>query len=150
MSNIAIVSAIVNADADNAAKIDLIRTLLEGTTPVQTTPRKPKAIAPVVAATPVLSVPVATPVATPKAPRTPRTSRKSADKAAWRSNKPSNTQVNRVERCEEAILMTGRKRGIVLIVKGADRKAMLSSAGNVSDYYNHVLTPFTKQHGIKF
>jgi hypothetical protein len=88
---------------------------------------------------------------TPSVQRTPKapTASKSADKRDWRIMPASAPQIGRIERAEEAILESGRKRGIKLIAIGAERKSAMANAGNASDYYKS-LASFTRKFAITF
>jgi len=89
--------------------------------------------------------------AEPTPQRTPRKPKadKSADTADWRYNDPSWSQLDRIDRAEEAILAYGKKAGIKLIKRGEDREMSIGTAGAASRYYGS-LSAYTKKHGIRF
>lgn len=99
----------------------------------------------------ILAIDEAQTVAAKPARTTPRkpTVVKSDDTAAWRKFAASNAQIDRIERAEEAILESGRKRGIALILRGDARNSAVGNAGNASDYYK-ALASFTRKFDIRF
>jgi hypothetical protein len=65
---------------------------------------------------------------------------------AWMARPASRTQIERIMRAEEAILASGRKRGIALIER---HHGEFTNAGTASTYYKS-LAAFTRKHGIQF
>ena len=65
---------------------------------------------------------------------------------AWMARPASRTQIERIMRAEEAILASGRKRGIALIER---HHGEFTNAGAASTYYKS-LAAFTRKHGIQF
>jgi hypothetical protein len=79
-----------------------------------------------------------------------RTSQPKADsKRDWKTGPATIGQQRRIPRAEEAILESGRKRGIALILRGEARERAMATGGSASAYYNTLAT-FTRKHGIKF
>lgn len=78
------------------------------------------------------------PITPPQAP--------AQDAPAWMSRPASQSQIGRIIRAEEAILASGRKRGIALIER---HHGEFANAGTASTYYKSLAT-FTRKHNIQF
>lgn len=85
--------------------------------------------------------------AQPKA--TPTMPAKATPKRNWETAPATMGQQNRIARAEEAILESGRKRGIALIKRATMREAALATGLDARAYYR-TLADFTRKHNIKF
>jgi hypothetical protein len=84
------------------------------------------------------------PIAAPKPARKPK-----AAKLVKGDYATTPGQFRRIANAEEAILASGRKRGIALIKREPARTIAMATGLSASAYYK-TLAAFTQKHGIRF